>query len=71
MQPRRADVHIAIADKFLANDFKLLHQLDKDPGAGPKIILMIIIILVQGIGCSGEESAIGLISEETSKRFRF
>ena len=53
------------------NDFKLLHQLDKDPGAGPKIILMIIIILVQGIGCSGEKSAIGIISEETSKGFRF
>jgi len=44
---------------------------DNDPGAGPKIRLMIIVILVQGIGCSGEESAIGLISEETSKRFRF
>jgi len=44
---------------------------DKDLGAGPEIRLIIIIILVQGIGCSGEESAIGLISEETSKRFRF
>ena len=44
---------------------------DKDPGAGPEIRLMIIIILVQGIGCSGEESAIGLVSEETSKGFRF
>ena len=44
---------------------------DKDPGASLEIILMIIIILVQGIGCSGEESAIGLISEETSKGFRF
>jgi len=44
---------------------------DKDPGAGPNIKFMIIIILVQGIGCSGEESAIGLISEETSKGFRF
>jgi len=55
----------------LANDFKLLHQLDKDPGAGPEIRLMIIIILVQEIGYSGEESAIGLILEETSKGFRF
>ena len=44
---------------------------DKDPGAGPEIRLMIIIILVQEIGCSGEESAIGLIPEETSKGFRF
>jgi len=44
---------------------------DKDPGAGPENRLMIIVILVQGIGCSGEESAIGLVSEETSKGFRF
>ena len=53
------------------NDFKLLHQLDKDLGAGPEIRLMIMIILVQGIGCLGEELTIGLISEETSKGFRF
>ena len=35
---------------------------DKDPGASPEIKLMITVIVVQGIGCSGEESAIGLIS---------
>jgi len=44
---------------------------DKDLGAGPEIRLMIIVILVQGIGCSGEELAIRLILEETSKGFRF
>ena len=44
---------------------------DKDPGASPEIKLMITVIVVQGIGCSGEESAIGLVSEETIKGFRF
>ena len=68
MQSQRANFHIAIRldikkpINFLANDFKLLHQLDKDLGVGPEIRLMIIIILVQGIGCSGEESTIGLVS---------
>ena len=35
---------------------------DKDPGVGLEIRLMIIVILVQGLGCSGEESTIGLVS---------
>ena len=44
---------------------------DKDPGADLEIRLMIIVILVQGLGCSGEESTIGLVLEETSKGFKF
>ena len=44
---------------------------DKDPGAGPEIRLMIIVILVQEIDLSREKSAIDLVSEETSKGFRF
>ena len=44
---------------------------DKDLGASLEIRLMIIVILVQGIDCLREELAIGLVSKETSKGFRF